>query len=98
MTWYRHWENLLIKIEQLPNDVEQLHTTIFSTWSHWHNHSISGWKLYKSWDDIYLEAINTSLLHPEHSPNIWNAVVKDWYYKIVHQIEYTPEWLKPVID
>ena len=98
MKAYRHWENLLIVVDNIPTDAVELNTNIFATWSHWHNHSISWWKLFKDWDDLYIEAKDTNLLHPEHSPNIWDAKINDWYYKIVTQVEYTPEWLKPVID
>jgi len=95
---YRHGENLLLKIDSIPESSEKLKTKIFATGSHGHDHSITKGTLFKKENELYLEAKNTSLLHPEHSPNIGDAKVEDGYYKIISQVEYTPEGLKPVID
>jgi hypothetical protein len=95
---YRHGENILIQIEKLPEEVQELKTNIFATGSSNNNHSITTGKLFKKEDDLFLEAKNTSLLHPEHSPNIGDAQIEDGFYQIKTQVEYTPEGLKPVID
>ena len=95
---YRHGENLLIKIEALPSDVQLLKTNIFATGSSNNNHSITTGKLFKNETGLYLEAKNTCLIHPEHSPKKGDAQIEDGFYQIKTQVEYTPEGLKPVID
>lgn len=95
---YRHGENLLLLIDNLPDNAEKINTNIFATGSHGNNHSIDNGELYKDEINFYLVASNTSLLHPEHSPNIGDAKIEDGIYKIIIQVEFTPEGLKPVID
>lgn len=98
MKAYRHGENILIKIESLPVGVQELETNIFATGSSNNNHSITTGKLFKKGDDLFLQAKDTCLIHPEHSPNIGDAQIEDGFYQIKTQVEYTPEGLKPVID
>jgi hypothetical protein len=95
---YRHGENLLLVIDSIPEEAVKLNTNIFATGSHGHNHSITGGSLYKSGETLYLEAKETSLLHPEHSPNTSDAKIIDGFYQIISQVEYTPDGLKPVVD
>ncbi len=95
---YRHGENLLVEIATLPDGAKKLGTKIFATGSHGNNHSIDVGSIHKHEDTLYIEAIGTSLLHPEHSPNIGDAKIDDGFYKIVTQTEYTPDGLIPVID
>lgn len=98
MKAYRHGENILIQINTLPEDVQPLGTNIFATGSSNNNHSVTTGTIYKKEDGLYLEAKDTSLLHPEHSPNVGDAKIEDGYYQIKTQVEYTPEGLKLVID
>jgi len=98
MKAYRHGENILIQINKLPEDAKKLKTNIFATGSSNNNHSITTGTLYKNEEGLYLEAKDTSLLHPEHSPNAGDAKIEDGFYQIKIQVEYTPEGLKPVID
>lgn len=99
---YRHGEVALVKVEALPAGLEIAKTKVFMVGSHEHNHSIDKGEIYfkKESDFIfgYLVAKNTSLLHPEHSPNVGDAKVPDGIYKLIKQNEYTPEGLIPVID
>lgn len=98
MKAYRHGENLILKIDKLPEDVKELETNIFATGSSNNNHSVTTGKLYKKENELYLEAKDTSLIHPEHSPNNGDAKIEDGFYQIIKQVEFTPEGLKPVID
>lgn len=99
---YRHGEIGLHQIKALPKGLERANTKVFMTGSHGHNHSISSGDLYlkKDGDYVfgYLVAKNTSLLHPEHSPNMGDAKIEDGVYELRKQQEYTPDGLVPVID
>lgn len=99
---YRHGETLLVKIDSLPEGLEPSNTKVFMVGSHGNNHSIDNGIIYlKKEDDFtfgYLEAKETSLLHPEHSPKIGDAKIEDGFYKLIKQQEYTPDGLVPVID
>jgi hypothetical protein len=99
---YRHGEVMLREVEKLPQDLTKAKTKVFMTGSHGHNHSINTGDLYfhKDGEFIfgYLVAKNTSLLHPEHSPNVGDAQIADGVYELRKQQEYTPEGLVPVID
>lgn len=98
---YRHGEVLLLKIDTLPDGLIKSNTNVFMVGSHGHNHSIDNGELYLQQDGTthgYLVANNTSLIHPEHSPNVGDAKIEDGIYQIIKQQEYTPEGLKPVID
>lgn len=95
---YRHGENLLLKIDSIPESAKKLKTKTFATGSHGHNHDIDKGTLLKDGDTLYLNAKNTSLLHLEHSPKVGDAKMDDGYYKIITQVEYTPEGLVPVVD
>jgi len=96
MKAYRHGEMLLLKIEALPEGLTKTKDKIFATGSHGNNHSISEGTLLENENEKYLEAKNTKLLHPEHSPK--GADIEDGYYQLITQMEYTPEGLTPVID
>lgn len=98
MKAYRHGENLLLKIDKIPDEAQEQLSNVFATGSSNNNHSITTGKLFKYDDDLYLEAKDTSLIHPEHSPNIGDAQIEDGFYKIITQVEYTPEGLVPVVD
>lgn len=98
MQAYRHGENLLVKIDKIPEGSVQLQEKVFARGSHGHNHSITGGTLYKNDREQYLDAKNTSLLHPEHSPKIGDAQIEDGFYHIIKQTEYTPQGLIPVRD
>lgn len=98
---YRHGEVLLLKIDKLPDGLTKSNTNVFMVGSHGHNHSIDNGELYLQQDGTthgYLIANNTSLIHPEHSPNVGDAKIEDGIYQIIKQQEYTPDGLKPVID
>lgn len=98
---YRHGETLLVKIDKLPEDLKPITSHVFMVGSHGNNHSIDTGTIYLKNDGMtfgYLEAKNTSLLHPEHSPNIGDAKIEDGYYQLIKQQEYTPDGLIPVQD
>lgn len=102
---YRHGEVLLVKVDKFPKDLEQSKQSkskVIMTGSHGNNHTIDNGKLYfKKNGDFefgYLVAKNTSLLHPEHSPKVGKAKIKDGIYKLIKQNEYTPQGLIPVKD
>lgn len=98
MKAYRHGENLLLKVNKIPKSATKSNSNIFATGSHGHDHSIVNGELFNDNGILYLKANNTSLLHPEHSPKEGDAKIQDGFYKIITQVEYTPEGLKPVID
>lgn len=99
---YRHGEVCLLKVKELPKDIDISKSKVFMTGSHGHDHSIDKGQIYlKKEGDFgfgYLVAKGTSLLHPEHSPKVGDAKVKDGVYKLIKQNEYTPSGLIPVID
>lgn len=98
---YRHGEVLLIKIDKLPEGLTESKEKVFMVGSHGNNHSFDNGTFYKKQDGNtfgYLEAKNTSLLHPEHSPKIGDAKIEDGYYQLIKQVEYTPDGLVPVVD
>ena len=98
---YRHGEILLLKIDKLPKGLELSNSKIIMTGSHGNNHSVDQGKLYFKQDDTsfgYLVAKDTNLLHPEHSPSIGDAKIKNSVYKLIKQQEYTPDGLIPIID
>lgn len=102
MKAYRHGEILLQKIDKLPKDLKASTSKVFMTGSHGHDHGIDNGVFYpKKEDDFtfgYLKAKDTSLFHPEHGDKNGKAKIKDGYYKLIKQNEYTPEGLVPVID
>ena len=95
---YRHGENLLVMEKELPTEARALDTRVFAKGSHGNHHSIHGGRLYEHEGTRWLKAVDTSLIHPEHSPNMGDARIEDGIYKILTQTEFTPEGLKPVID
>lgn len=98
---YRHGEVLLLKIDKLPENLTPSKEKVFMVGSHGNNHSIDNGVFYKKQEGItfgYLEAKNTSLLHPEHSPKVGDAKIQDGYYQLIKQVEYTPDGLIPVVD
>lgn len=98
---YRHGEVLLLKIDKLPEDLKPSKEKVFMIGSHGNNHSIDKGILYFKTDGTtfgYLEAKDTSLVHPEHSPKSGKAKIEDGFYQLIKQQEYTPEGLIPVID
>ena len=99
---YRHGEVVLAKIDTLPKGLTPSKETIFMTGSHGNHHAIDQGTLYFKKEDNfvfgYLEAKNTSLLHPEHKDKSGLTKIEDGYYKLIKQQEYTPEGLIPVID
>lgn len=98
---YRHGEVLLLKIDKLPEGLTPSKEKVFMVGSHGNNHSFDNGIFYKKQEGTifgYLEAKNTSLLHPEHSPKVGDAKIQDGYYQLIKQQEYTPDGLIPVID
>jgi hypothetical protein len=99
---YRHGEILLKKISKLPNGLKEQKTNTLMVGSHGHNHTFSGGKFYPVKENEfvfgYFVAKNTNLLHPEHSPNIGDAVIPNGNYQLIKQQEHTPQGLVPVID
>lgn len=99
---YRHGEIALRKINKLPKELTPANTNVFMRGSHGHDHSFDNGTLYlKQVDDFvfgYLEAKDTSLLHPEHSPKVGDAKIEDGIYELRKQQEHTAAGLVPVID
>ena len=107
----RHWDMALIGIKELPKWLKQTRSNILMVGSHWNNHSFDTGKLYittpidklKELEFIfgYLVAKWTTLLHPDHWTGKWQikkCKIPDWIYELRKQVEFTNEWLKPVID
>lgn len=101
---YRHGEILLVKVDELPKGLEVSKSNIIMVGSHGNNHSIDTGKLYftkPTEGDFtfgYLVAKKTNLLHPEHKEKSGKCPIKDGVYKLIKQVEFTPEGLIPVID
>lgn len=107
----RHWDMALIGIKKLPAKLKKSKSNVLMVWSHWNNHAFDKWQLYittlidklKEWEFIfgYLVAKGTTLLHPDHWTWKWQikkTKIPDGIYELRKQVEYTNEWLKPVID
>lgn len=99
---YRHGEIGFLEIDKLPEGLTESKTSTFATGSHGNDHTFKGGKLYllekmEGQTIGYLEAKNTSLYHPEHSPN-GEAKLPDGVYELKKQVEFTPEGLVPIID
>lgn len=99
---YRHGEIMLLKVEKLPDGLTKSKEKTFMVGSHGHNHSIDKGELYLVKENEYvfgyLVAKGTSLLHPEHSPKVGDAKIKDGVYQLRKQQEYTPDGLVPIAD
>jgi hypothetical protein len=97
---YRHGENLLLKVDSLPENLTKSGSNIFMTGSHGNNHSLDNGELYLTGESPeygYLVASNTRLFHPEHGSKD-GELIEDGIYKLIKQQEYTPDGLVPVID
>lgn len=98
---YRHGEIMLLKINKLPKGLKQTETNIFMTGSHGNNHSFDNAKLYFVNEDNgvfgYINAKDTKLFHPEHG-NKNGEPIENGYYKLIKQVEYTPDGLVPIVD
>jgi hypothetical protein len=102
---YRWWEIALIWIDKLPTWLIETNTRTVEKGNSWHNHNIDNWKIYiiKNTENLeendfifgYLEAKNTKLYHEEHW--MW-CIIADWFYEFTKQKEFTPNWLKIVVD
>lgn len=113
MTNCRHWDLWLIQIDKLPDNLVETNTKVLMKGNHWHDHSFNNGTVYITkdsdlleWEDFvfwYFVAKNTTLYHEDHGElvewsNIRIAKIPDWIYELRKQKEYTPEWLKVVID
>ena len=109
----RHWDLALISIEKLPENLTPTSTKVLMKGNHGHNHTFDNGVVYITkdsdlleWEDFvfwYFEANNTTLFHEDHGEIVeWSneriAKIPDWIYELRKQKEYTPEWLKVVID
>ena len=109
----RHWDLALIGIAKLPKWLKKTNSNILMIWRSWHNHTFDNWRLYINknsetleWSDFtfwYFVAKNTTLYHEDHWAKIkWSkereVKIQDWIYELKKQKEFTPEWLKVVID
>ena len=108
----RHWDLALIWINKLPKWLTKTKSNILMKWNNWHNHTFDNWVLYIIKDSDLLEekdfifwyfiAKDTILFHEDHWDIIeWNtrtAKIPNGIYELRKQKEYTPDWLKPVID
>jgi len=112
MTNIRHWDMALIGITKLPKWLKQTKSNIIMKGNEWNNHSFNTGKLYITTPVEkleegkfvfgYLVAKSTTLLHPDHwvdnGTNTRTMKIPDGIYELRKQVEYTNEWLKPVID
>ena len=98
----RHGEILFVPTKSIPKGLTEAKTKVIMQGSHGNNHSFDNGKLYLKQDGQYIfgyfKAKNTSLLHPEHSPNIGDAKLSDGNYEIRKQQEYINKELIPIID
>ena len=108
----RHWDLALIGIEKLPENLKKTNSKIIMKGNSGHNHTFDNGELYIISDSEVLEeqdftfgyfvAKNTTLSHEDHGDIIMNstrtASIPDWIYELRKQKEYTPEWLKVVVD
>lgn len=99
---YRHGEIALIGIDKLPDGLELSKSKVIMVGSHNNSHIIDKGEIYlKKEGDFnfgYLVAKGTSILHPEHSPKVGDAKIKDGFYQLVKQNEFTPNGLVPIKD
>lgn len=109
----RHGDLCLIWIDNLPSGLSETNSKILMSWNNGHNHQFDNWTLYivKKEEDLsenefvfwYFVAKDTTLYHEDHGELVeWStlriAKIPDWIYELRKQKEYTPDWLKPVID
>ena len=98
---YRHGEVFMMRVDKLPEGLKPSKEKVFMVGSHGHDHKIKNGTLYFKQEDQYvfgyLEAKNTTLIHPEHSPKE-DAKIEDGYYQLRKQQEWVNSELKPVID
>lgn len=96
-----------LKVKSLPKKLNTSFEagTIFSGGTGGHDHDFKGGKFYPVSDEEnvvgYLDAKNTTLLHPEHgegSGAVKTGTIEDGLYKIVRQVEQTHQGMVPVID
>lgn len=99
---YRHGEIALIGIEELPKGLKKSESKVIMAGATGNSHSIDNGTLYFRNEENqvfgYLVAKNTNLLHPEHKDETGVAKIEDGIYKLIKQVEYTPDGLIPVID
>lgn len=103
---FRQGDLAYIKIDKLPeSSVEPLNSgTIFSGGTGGHNHEFKGGNFYPVQEENvigYLEAKDTTLLHPEHGEgegSMKKGAIADGIYKVVRQVEQTHEGMVPVVD
>lgn len=97
---YRHGDFCLIKIDKLPKLEATKTNILLNNGSGGHDHTFTGGTFYakKEGDFLlgYFEAKNTKLFHPEHSPD--GAEIEDGVYEARHQVEFTHDCMKEVID
>jgi len=108
----RHWDLALIGIEKLPENLKKTNSKIIMKGNSGHNHTFDNWELYiisnselLQEDDFvfwYFITKNTTLSHEDHGDIIANntriALIPDGIYELRKQKEYTPDWLKVVVD
>ena len=98
---YRHGEIAFLQIAKLPKGLKEEKTKILMSGSHGNSHTFDNGKLYlKKENDFvfgYFVAKDTSLIHPEHSPN-GEAKLPNGIYQLIKQQEFTPQGLVPIID
>lgn len=101
---YRHGEILLLKVKSIPKGLEKSNKKTLAIGSHGNSHSFNNGELYLSKEENvigYLKAKNTNLLHPEHGDGkgvLKKGKIEDGIYKLITQVEFTPDGFKPVID
>ena len=107
----RHGDMALIGISKLPKWLKQTKSNIIMKGNEGNNHSFDTGKLYittpvenlKEGEFIfgYLVSKDTTLLHPDHGEDTGKTrtlQIPDGIYELRKQVEYTNEWLRPVID
>lgn len=93
---------MLAKVDKLPEGLTPSASKVMMTGSHGNNHAFDRGTLYfrKEGDYVfgYLDAKDTTLLHPEHQDETGGAKIEDGIYELRKQNEFTPEGLVPVQD
>lgn len=95
----RHGDIALVNANKKPAKAILSKDNILATGSHGNSHTFTGGKFYKVNEGYvigYLQANNTKLFHPEHSPK--GVKIPNGIYEVRKQQEVTPQGLIFVQD
>lgn len=104
----RHGDIGFYEIEKLPEGLKETKSKVITQGSHGNEHTFDNGKLYlKNENNFvfgYFEAVsNTKLYHVEHGNTCKNKQIrechlKQGFYQLRKQNQYTNDGMKPVID